>query len=81
MPVRLTEFSVTEEAFDTSLNPIRAKVSLGMRVLTVDDLGFSAQGGSLFMLYQQQKERLRRAWPPTGSSAALGIDQAFAGAR
>jgi len=31
LPVRLTEFSVTEEAFDTKLNPIRAKVSLGMR--------------------------------------------------
>ena len=29
VPVRLTEFSVTEEAFDPSLNPIRAKVSLG----------------------------------------------------
>src|SRR6185369_13433397 len=28
LPVRLTEFSVTEEAFDTKLNPIRAKVSL-----------------------------------------------------
>ena len=40
MPVRITEFSITEEAFDPALNPIRAKVSLGMRVLSVDDLGF-----------------------------------------
>jgi hypothetical protein len=39
LPVRLTEFSVTEEAFDTKLNPIRAKVSLGMRTLSYDDLG------------------------------------------
>src|ERR1700689_5963284 len=37
VPVRLTDFSVTEEAFDVNLNPIRAKVSLGMRVLNVDD--------------------------------------------
>ena len=58
LPVRLTDFSVTEEAFDPSLNPIRAKVSLGMRVLSVDDLGFTHKGGSLFMIYQQQKERL-----------------------
>ncbi len=58
LPVRLTEFSITEEAFDTYLNPIRAKVSLGMRVLNVNDLGFSHKGGSLFMAYQQQKERL-----------------------
>ena len=34
VPVRITEFSITEEAFDPALNPIRAKVSLGMRVLT-----------------------------------------------
>ena len=46
LPVRITEFSVTEEAFDASLNPIRAKVSVGVRVLTVDDLGFSHQGGA-----------------------------------
>lgn len=58
VPVRLTEFSITEEAFDPSLNPIRAKISLGMRVLSVSDLGFDAKGGSLYMIYQQQKERL-----------------------
>lgn len=58
LPVRLTEFSITEEAFDTSLNPIRAKVSLGMRVLSIDDLGFTHKGGNLFMAYHQQKERL-----------------------
>ena len=27
----VADFSITEEAFDTALNPIRAKVSLGMR--------------------------------------------------
>ena len=47
VPVRITDFSITEEAFDTVLNPIRAKVSLGMRVLSVDDLGFQHKGGSL----------------------------------
>jgi hypothetical protein len=59
LPVRLTDFSVTEEAFDPNLNPIRAKVSLGMRVLTVDDVGFTHKAGSLFMSYLQQKEALR----------------------
>lgn len=72
VPVRLTEFSVTEEAFDTALNPIRAKVSLGMRVLSVDDLGFEHQGGGLFMTYLQQKERFAgRA--PGGSLPSLGL--------
>lgn len=58
LPVRLTEFSITEEAFDPSLNPIRAKVSLGMRVLSVNDLGFDHRGGNVFMTYHQQLERL-----------------------
>jgi hypothetical protein len=58
IPVRLTDFSITEEAFDTSLNPIRAKVSLGMRVLTIDDLGFQHPGGHLFMAYLSNKEAL-----------------------
>jgi len=61
VPVRITEISITEEAFDASLNPIRAKVSLGMRVLSVDDLGYDAKGGGLFMTYLQAKELLARS--------------------
>jgi len=72
MPVRLTDLSVTEEAFDPNLNPIRAKVSLGMRVLNVNDVGFDAKAGSLYMIYQQQKERLA-GLAPEGSFANLGI--------
>jgi hypothetical protein len=58
LPVRVTDLSVTEEAFDPALNPIRAKVSLGLRVLSVDDLGFSHKGGSLFLGYLKNKEQL-----------------------
>jgi hypothetical protein len=58
VPVRLTDFSITEEAFDPNLNPIRAKVSLGMRVLSVDDIGFSHPGGRIFMTYLTNKEQL-----------------------
>jgi hypothetical protein len=58
VPVRLTDFSITEEAFDPNLNPIRAKVSLGMRVLNVDDLGFQHPGGRMFMSYLTNKEQL-----------------------
>lgn len=58
VPVRLTDFSITEEAFDPALNPIRAKVSLGLRVLNVDDLGFSHPGGRMFMTYLTNKEQL-----------------------
>ncbi len=38
------------------LIPSDAKVSLGMRVLNVNDLGFDDKGGNLFMAYLQQKE-------------------------
>ena len=73
LPVRLTDLSVTEDAFDPALNPIRAKVSLGMRVLSVDDLGFSHKGGSLFMAYMRAKESLvGRAPAVTLSSLGIG---------
>lgn len=72
LPVRITEFSITEEAFDAALNPIRAKVSLGMRVLSVNDLGFGHKGGALFMTYLQNKEQLARR-SPGASLSALGI--------
>jgi hypothetical protein len=72
LPVRITDFSITEEAFDPSLNPIRAKVSLGMRVLNVNDVGFDHKGGSLFMSYLQQKERFAANDRNAGFSA-LGI--------
>mgnify|MGYP001579870575 CR=1 FL=1 len=71
LPVRLTDFSITEEAFDVNLNPIRAKVNLGMRVLTVDDLGFNHKGGTLFMGYLQKKEQL--AALSHDALSALGI--------
>lgn len=74
LPVRLTELSITEEAFDTRLNPIRAKVSLGLRVLSVDDLGFDARGGSLFIAAMQATERLA-AQSPSATLGALGISR------
>lgn len=56
VPVRLTTFSITEEAFDVNLNPIRAKVSLGLRVLNYQDLGLLSAGGAIFMAHQIIKE-------------------------
>jgi hypothetical protein len=72
MPVRITDLSITEEAFDANLNPIRARVSLSMRVLSIDDLDFSDKGGSLYMVYQQKKESLARLYQ-AASISALGI--------
>jgi hypothetical protein len=57
-PVRITRLEITEEAFDPMLNPIRAKVELGMRVLNVNDTGFLNPAGALYMIYQIEKEAL-----------------------
>jgi hypothetical protein len=73
LPVRITDFSITEEAFDPNLNPIRAKISLGMRVLTVNDVGFAHRGGSLFMTYIQQKEQLAVTGTQGASASTLGV--------
>ena len=72
LPVRVTEFSITEEAYDSALNPIRAKVSLGLRVLSVDDLGFAHTGSQLFMTYLQNKEQLKNRYTKF-SVQSLGI--------
>jgi hypothetical protein len=58
LPVRLNQLSITEEAFDTDLNPIRAKVSLDLRVLTYQDLGLASVGGATYMAHQVIKETM-----------------------
>jgi hypothetical protein len=58
VPVRVTDFSITEEAFDVALNPMRAKVSLGLRVMSTDDLGFEHRGGGVFVNYLRTREQL-----------------------
>ena len=72
VPVRITEFSVTEEMFDSALNPIRAKVSLGLRVLSIDDLPYASQGGSIYLAHHLRREQLAQQ-AGGGSLAKLGL--------
>lgn len=58
VPVRIDGMTITEQAFDPKLNPIRASVKLTMTVMTYQDLGLLSVGGALFMTYQVQKEVL-----------------------
>ena len=73
VPVRVTELSITEEAFDPALNPLRAKVSLGLRVMSTDDLGFTHKGGTVFISHLSTREALAQK---TGSAtlASLGLE-------
>ena len=68
LPVRLTQFSITEEAHDVNLNPIRAKVSLGLRVLSYNDLPLTHPGYALYLAHQVVKE----AMAAIGSVSNLG---------
>jgi hypothetical protein len=71
LPVRINDLGVNEEEFAPSLVPIRAKVTLGMRVLNTSDLNFSHRGSGLFMSHLAQKESL--AAKVTGTLAELGL--------
>lgn len=72
VPVRIEDYSVTEDGFDPALNPIRATVTLTLRVLTVDDLGYAAKGGQIFLNHLVVKEQLARGLPAFGLDT-LGI--------
>jgi hypothetical protein len=69
VPVRVTQFSANEEDFMPNLYPLRARISLTLRVLSVDDLGFDHRGGNLYLRYHKtgalrKKGEKRRARGP-----------------
>jgi hypothetical protein len=58
LPVRLTSFTITEQAYDPALNPIQATVNLGMQVLNYTDFPVSHPGYSMFLAHQVVKETM-----------------------
>ncbi len=70
LPVRITECSISEELFDPAMNPIHAKVTLGLRVLTYRDLGLASPGGALFFAHQVGKEVLATIGGVSAAAAA-----------
>jgi hypothetical protein len=61
IPVRVSDFSITEEEFDPALNPIRAKVDLGLRVVSYYDTGLLSAAGALSMAGHVAREVLAAA--------------------
>jgi hypothetical protein len=51
MLVGLTGLSIVEEAFDVDLNPIRARVSIGLWVLSVSDLPINHRDAQLHLAH------------------------------
>jgi hypothetical protein len=74
VPVRLTELSITEEAFDHKLNPIRAKVSLGLRVLSYNDLTLTNPAYYVYLAHQIAKETFATIGSVGNLSAVAGGD-------
>lgn len=72
LPVRLTEFGVTEEAHHPNLSPIRAKISLGLRVLSYSDVSYENPAWSLFLAHQMVKESMAAIATTNGLSAIIG---------
>jgi hypothetical protein len=75
LPVRISEFGVSEDEFAPDLTPIRAKVSLGFKVLTYSDLPFTHVGHHLSLARQLSSEVLARIANVGSLDAVLGSGQ------
>jgi hypothetical protein len=70
LPVRLTGFTITEQAYDALLNPIQAKVELHLYVLSYADLKLTDPGYYVFLAHQLAKETL-------ATSNTVSVSQSF----
>src|SRR5438876_8448284 len=74
LPVRLNTLAISEELFDTNLNPLRATVSLNMRALSYSDLAVASKGYNLFLAYQVTKEAMATLGLANSLGSSLGVD-------
>lgn len=58
IPVKFTSLSITEQAFDTNLNPIRAEASVSLDVLSYENLPLLSLGGIASIADHARKESL-----------------------
>jgi hypothetical protein len=79
VPVRIGSLSITEEAHDERLNPLRAKIELSLTVLSYMDLPVSHAGHDMFMAQQVAKEALaaRHRVPAASLNLPLSVKPPF----
>ena len=58
MPVVITELAVTEEAHDPNLNPLRARVSLGLRALNWNDVSQTHPAFGIALAHKMRTEAM-----------------------
>lgn len=71
VPIRLESLSITEQAFDTTLNPTRASVELSAQVLSYHDLPVTDPGYALFLVHQVLKEAMASTASVSGAVSTL----------
>jgi len=75
VPVKVTSYGVTEEAFLASLAPIRARVTLSMQVLSYSDVSPQDPAYSLFLAYLNAKQQQASTGGFSAASQQLiGVD-------
>lgn len=72
LPIQLTEFSITEDAHNPNLSPIRAKVSLGLKVISYSDVSATNPAWSLFLSHQITKEAMASVATTSNLNAVVG---------
>lgn len=70
VPVKVESLTVTEQAFDTLLFPIRASIAIAAQVLTYSDLPAADPGHALFLVHQVLKETMATI---AGARAAVDV--------
>lgn len=70
VPVSVQALSITEQAYDVTLTPIRATAEVTMRVLTYSDLPATDPGYALFLVHQVLKETTASIAGVTGAVSA-----------
>lgn len=74
LPVKIASLSITEEAYDPNLNPIRAKVGMDLNVLTSADLQSTHPGYALYLAHQVVKETMGLVGQVNSLGGVLGSD-------
>lgn len=75
LPVRVSGFSITEEFYDTELNPVRARVELTLQVLSTADFSQRHSGYGLFEAHHRTKAGLAARYRLGAAHSAVTLNE------
>jgi hypothetical protein len=71
LPVTITGLSITEQAFTSTLHPLRASVEISADVLTYDDMSVTDVGYGLYLAHLVAKEVMATTAVVAGAAGAV----------